>query len=89
MYDSTTAHSTGTTQTFQGSYDIQCEMLMVRALDFNPIENLWFIIKREIYTKGRQFKSKDVLRVTIKATAEAVKPDTIKKLIESITNGGF
>ena len=53
--------------------------------DFNPIENFWPIIKRDVYATGRQFTSKIVLWEAINTAARTVPRATIKKLTDSMT----
>ena len=54
------------------------------SADLNPIENLWSIIKQDIYRDGRQFSSKDALWRSIEEAAEAVPSSTILKLTSSM-----
>ena len=48
--------------------------------DLNPFENLWSIIKQNIYVGGRQFTSKQVLWEAIMASCKNIKAETIKEL---------
>ena len=52
--------------------------------DFNPIEHLWSIQKREMYAGGRQYSLKEELWNAITSTAEGITSDTIKKLTSSM-----
>ena len=52
--------------------------------DLNPIENLWGIMKEEIYHDGRQYSSKDDLWNAIKTAASNVRPSEIRKLTNSV-----
>ena len=47
------------------------------------------VIKQDVYADGRQFKSKDILKVTIKATSDAVETVTVKNLTDTMTNCFF
>ena len=51
--------------------------------DLNPIENLWSIIKRHVYTNGKQYSSKGDLWMAIKESAASIPKSTIKKLTDS------
>ena len=39
---------------------------MVRPSNLNPIENLWSIIKHQVYGDGRQYSSKNYSWIAIK-----------------------
>ena len=52
--------------------------------NLNPIENLWSILKREVYAGGKQYSSKEDLWNAIKTTAKGISSDTIKKLTSSM-----
>ena len=52
--------------------------------DMNPIENLWSILKRKIYTAGRQYHTMDDLWDAIITAAGDVSMDDIKKLTASM-----
>ena len=52
--------------------------------DLNPIENLWSILKREVYSAGKQYSSKEDLWNAINTTAKGISSDTIKKLTSSM-----
>ena len=50
----------------------------------NPIENLWSILKRNIYSCGRQYASKDDLWDVILTAAKDISSDEIERLTSSI-----
>ena len=52
--------------------------------DLNPIENIWSIIKCNIYANGKQFSSKDELWNVIKGAAKDISADEISKLTSSM-----
>ena len=52
--------------------------------DLNPIENLWSILKTEVYAGGKQYSSKEDLGNAINTTAKGISSDTIKKLTSSM-----
>ena len=54
--------------------------------DLNPIENLWGILARLVYTDGRQFEDKEMLWCAIKECWEAISNDTLLNLINSMNN---
>ena len=52
--------------------------------DLNPIENLWSIIKRKVYEKGRQFGKKKELWERILEVSSQIAPEVVKKLTSSV-----
>ena len=92
MHDDVPFHSARATQAFLASLGIQEKKSMTWPLsspDLNPIENLWSIIKQDIYADGRQFTSKVYLWKAISAAARAVPQSTIRKLTDSMTTRLF
>ena len=53
-------------------------------MDLNPIENLRVILKRNIYTYGRQYASKDHLWNAISTAAKDISSDEIECLTSSM-----
>ena len=54
------------------------------SLDLNPIENLWIILKREVYAKGSSILRKKNFGMRIQLLLKLISSDTIKKLTSSI-----
>ena len=52
--------------------------------DLNPIENLWSILKQNIYSGGRQYNSKDDLWNAILTAAKDISSDEIESLTSSM-----
>ena len=52
--------------------------------DLNPIENLWSIIKKDLYKEGKQYCSLNELWDEITTVAQSVDKDTIKNLTSSV-----
>ena len=59
------------------------------SCDFSPIEDLWSILKRDIYGNGRQFKSKSDLWEAVAVAATNISPVTIANLISDVDNRLF
>ena len=57
--------------------------------DLNPIENLWSIIKRQVYADEKQYSSKMDLWMAIKESAACIPKSTIKKLTDSVSDRLF
>ena len=52
--------------------------------DLNPIENLWAIIKRRVYSNGRQFTKLNELWNAIKDVSGSITPTEISNLTNSV-----
>ena len=52
--------------------------------DLNPIDNLWALLKREIYSEGKQSTSLNSVWEAVVASAQKVALQQIKKLTESM-----
>ena len=52
--------------------------------NLNPIENLWSILKRKIYSRGRQYTSKDDLWNAVLTAAKEISSDEIECLTSSM-----
>ena len=55
-----------------------------RVMDVNPIENLWAIIKRRVYSNGRQFTKLSELWNAIKDVSGSITPTEISNLTNSV-----
>ena len=85
--DNAPAHSSKYTMEWLRNKGLGSNQIMVwptNSADLNPIENLWSILKREVYKDGRQFTSKESLWEAIQEAAEAVLPSTVLKLTASM-----
>lgn len=57
--------------------------------DLNPIENLWGIMARDIYTNGRQFTTIKSLKEEIHKSWQRIENETLSKLISSMPDRIF
>lgn len=92
MHDNAPSHSAKDTNHFLKSLGFNNDNLMIwppSSPDLNPIENLWSIIKREIYADGKQYSSKNDLWKVIKDSAASIPRSTIRKLTESVNERLF
>ena len=52
--------------------------------DLNAIENLWAILKRDMYKDGKQFTAKEELWISIQVSANNLPRYGIQKFTESL-----
>lgn len=52
--------------------------------DLNPIENLWGILAKQVYSGGRQFKTVSELKNRIKEAWEQIPRETLENLVKSM-----
>ena len=87
MQDNAPSHAARFTIAYLRKVGFYNERLMIwpaSFLDLNPIENLWSIFKRKIYSGGQQYMSKDDLWKGIHDTAESFGADVIQNLTKSV-----
>ena len=54
--------------------------------DLNPIENLWGIVARQVYSQGKQYDSKVSFAGAIMKSWSEIDDQTVKSLIGSMKN---
>ena len=54
--------------------------------DLNPRENFWSLLKRKLYTSGKQYASKDELLDCILQCAQSIGVEEIDNLTKSVDN---
>ncbi|KAK3512212.1 hypothetical protein QTP70_001115 [Hemibagrus guttatus] len=87
MHDNAPSHAARNTAASLAAMGIKEEKLMVwppSSPDLNPIENLWSILKRNIYEGGRQFTSKQQLWEAILTSCKEIQAETLHKLTSSM-----
>ena len=57
--------------------------------DLNPIENLWSIVKRDLYPDTKQYVNKKELWAALQKVCSTVNPKIIKELTQSVDNRLF
>ena len=83
MQDNAPSHAAQHTMRYLTSIGLFGSRLMVSP-DRNPIEKMWSIIKRDIYSSNQQYLSRNALWEAIDIACSRFQPDTIKKLASSI-----
>ena len=89
MHDNAPAHAVRYTTDYLRKIGIKEDNLMIWppcSPDLNPIENLWSMLKKEVYVAGKQYSSTDELWNAITMAANNVSKDAIKNLTSSVDN---
>lgn len=92
MQDNAPSHSARATKEYLASLGFKNHNLMVwppNSPDLNPIENLWAIIKRKVYSDGKQFSSKAELWAAIQVASRSIDGTTIANLTNSVNERIF
>ena len=62
------------------------DMAVLITWPYNPIENFWSLLKRKLYTGGKQYASKDELWDSILQSAQSIGAEEIENLTKSVDN---
>ena len=87
MHDNTPSHSARLTTEYLDSVFARNGKIMqwpAYSPDFNPIENLWSILKRKVYSCGRKYMSKKDFWDAILAASNDISSDEIQNLTSSM-----
>ena len=87
MQDNAPSHASRYTQDWLASQGFKDDHLMkwpACSPDLNPIENFWSIIKKVIYSDGKQYSSKEQLWEAIQGAAHNVSKEDITNLTKSV-----
>ncbi len=58
----------------------QNNVLLPSSPDLNPVENLWAILKHEIYSEGKQYTSLNSISESVVAASATIDREQIKTL---------
>ncbi len=85
-HDRLPAHTAGATSKWFRDNKIKSELFPARAADINPIENLWAIVEREVYSGTKTYTSVESLQIAVKAAWAGVQAnDSLRqKLVGSM-----
>jgi transposase len=87
MQDNAPSHASKATAQFLAKKGFPEKKIMswpASSPDVNPIENMWALLKKELYKGGRQFKSKAGLWDAIQSEIKKIRPQTVKALTNSM-----
>ncbi|CAF2229310.1 unnamed protein product [Rotaria magnacalcarata] len=57
--------------------------------DLNPIENLWGMLSRKVYSEGKQFRTKEQLKAVILKSEEEISINQLRDLVSSLPDRIF
>ena len=92
MQDNAPSHASRSTSDFLARKGLTGSKLMKwpsSSPDLNPIENMWALVKRELYSGGKQYSNKSDLWEAIKKATQSIKPETVKSLTNSMDDRLF
>lgn len=87
MQDNAPSHASKYTTVWLASKGFKDDRIMKwppSSPDLNPIENLWALLKREIYSEGKQYTSLNSVWAAVVAAAQKVDRQQIKELTDSM-----
>ena len=90
LHDIAPSHASLMAGVFLRIHDLAGKRLMnwpANSPDLNPIENLWAIVKANLYEGGKQYNNKNDLWDSIKTICSNIEPHTIKNLTKSMPSG--
>ena len=89
MQDNAPSHAARSTVEYVARFGLKNEKLMTwpsSSPDLNPIENFWSLLKRKLYTGGKQYASKDELWDSILQSAQSIGAEELENLTKSVDN---
>ena len=84
--DNASVHRSQFTKSFLDSKNINLMNWPARSPDLNPIENLWGILARRVYSNGRQFNNVAELKDAMRSEWWKIDQNLLKNLIDSMPN---
>ena len=87
MQDNAPSHAARFTKTFLERKGFKGNRFMewpAQSPDLNCIENLWGIVKQQLYANGKQYRSKLELKHAVETVLASIESSTIKKLTSSM-----
>lgn len=86
MQDGASIHRAKNTKDWLQERNIPILEWPANSPDLNPIENLWGILVRAVYSSGRQFSTKEELKDEILKQWDLITEDTLLSLVKSMPN---
>ena len=89
MQDNAPSYAARSTVEYQAKVGFKIETLMTwrsSSPELNSIENFWSLLKRKLYTGGKQYASKDELWDSILQSAQSIGAEEIENVTKSVDN---
>ena len=87
--DNASVHVSKSTKAWFASKKINVLDWPACSPDLNPMENLWAIIVRRIYSNNKKYESKEELKAAIRRAWTSIEPKIIRNLVESMRSRIF
>ncbi|EYC03119.1 hypothetical protein Y032_0096g2948 [Ancylostoma ceylanicum] len=87
--DNAAVHVSQSTKTWLSKNRVNVMDWPACSPDLNPMENLWGIIARKVYSNHCQFQTIDDLKTAVIDAWEDVEDDTLRNLVNSMPNRLF
>lgn len=84
MHDNAAIHKSRQTKSFLQSCSVEVLDWPACSPDLNPIENIWGILARRVYSETKQYESVDHLKQAILREWSRLEPDILINLINSM-----
>ena len=85
MHDGASIHRSDETKNWLKDNKIPVLEWPAISPDLNPIENVWVMLTRAVFTNGRQFKTKKELKAEVLKQWSLIKPEQLTNLLKSMT----
>ncbi|KAG1692357.1 hypothetical protein DVH05_028688 [Phytophthora capsici] len=82
--DNASIHSSKSTTVFLESLDVPVLDWPSLSPDLNPIENVWGMLVRDVYHGGRQYRSVEELKISIRHAWGRISLNGLRKLVDSM-----
>lgn len=89
QHDNASVHASSSTNRWLKSKKIKVLKWPACSPDLNPMENLWGIVARRLYTENRRFENVDELKRGIVNAWSSIGQETIDNLISSMPDRVF
>ncbi|KAG2993136.1 hypothetical protein PC118_g4170 [Phytophthora cactorum] len=89
MQDNASIHASIETKSFFQEIGVQLLDWPARSPDLNPIENVWAILARKVYSHGKQYNSLQDLTAAVMDTWDSVTINELRDLIDTMPSRCF
>ncbi|KAG2948016.1 hypothetical protein PC117_g6369 [Phytophthora cactorum] len=89
MQDNASIHASIETKSFFQEIRVQLLDWPARSPDLNPIENVWAILARKVYSHGKQYNSLQDLTAAVMDTWDSVTINELRDLIDTMPSRCF